>query len=174
MFAYCLNNPVLYSDSSGSYARVPSRDASCFEAHSAGGGGIPIGLPVDIGSDIGRIVDQLWDIISKSYARSRTREYRYDTEVHHLVAKEARNARPAAAILKETLPDGVENPLNKIRIKTGLHRRLHTKIYYGIANSYVIGAYYLGHDAESRQQNVTISLLVLWTIVYNLNSAAPY
>ena len=39
MFAYCLNNPVLYSDSAGSHARVASPEASCFEAHPAGGGG---------------------------------------------------------------------------------------------------------------------------------------
>ena len=171
MFAYCLNNPVQHSDSAGSYARTVNPNANCYEAHPAGvGGGIPIGIPIGIGS----IVDQLWDVASKSYARSSSRKYRTPEEVHHLVAKEAWNARPAAAILNETLPDGVENPLNKISIKTGLHRRLHTKIYYGIANAIVIGAYHAGDDPESKQQNVAIALTALWVIVYQLNSMSPY
>lgn len=80
----------------------------------------------------------------------------------------------AAEILNDTLPGGVEDPLNLISIKTGLHRRLHTKLYYSIANALVIGAYGLSDNEEEQTRNVVIALTVLRVIVFSLNERAPF
>lgn len=68
MFAYCLNNPVLYSDNSGSYARVPSRDASCFVAHPAGGGGTDLdgGTANNLVTSIKNSIYSLVDSVAKN------------------------------------------------------------------------------------------------------------
>ena len=46
MFAYCLNSPVQYSDSSGTFTRIANPNAGRFDAHSPGGGGGGIILPL--------------------------------------------------------------------------------------------------------------------------------
>ena len=51
MFAYCLNNPTLYADNTGSFAASINPNLSCFDARgTGGGGGVPLPLPnvVDI------------------------------------------------------------------------------------------------------------------------------
>ena len=74
-------------------------------------------------------------------------------KIQELVAKKAHNDKYAADILWEVLPYGVENSKNKLYIKTGLHRRLHTNAYYGWANSVVISAYKAaGEDRIKKNQ----------------------
>ena len=179
MFAYCNNNPVYFYDETGmSASMVANPNVSYYEDTSGGGGGgvvlATIALGKSIVTNVSAFVDYLWDSISQSYARTTSRTYQSPTEVHHVVAKKAWNAAPAAAILNQILPNGVENPINKISIKTGLHRRLHTHLYYGIANAIVIHAYYSSNDPIKQQQNVVVALGVLRGIVAYLNTMAPY
>ena len=179
MFAYCGNNPTFSHDPTGTATALADPNATYFEDVLPGGGGGAIllgGITIGVatGYAITSFGDALWDRISRSYARAAKRTYRSPEEVHHLVAREALNAAPAAAILDELLPDGVENPINKMSIKTGLHRRLHTNLYYGIANAMVITAYYSSEEPAQQQMNVVVVLGLLRGIVAYLNAMAPY
>ena len=182
MFAYCLNNPVLYSDSSGSYACVLSRDASCFDAHPAGGGGAIVGFylieaVLDATSTAQEWIDDQKEAIrgklTLSLSKAKPRQYRTEYEEHHLVARKSPNAARAASILNKVLPGGVEDPLNKVLVKTSVHRRLHTNLYYTFANNLVIGAY-LHADGNIQQQhsNVIAALTGLRVFVESLNVLA--
>jgi hypothetical protein len=102
-------------------------------------------------------------------------KYRNPTEVHHLVAKAAKNAQRAAEILRSVFDMGVEDYRNKLRIKTGLHRRIHTNAYYGWANSVVISAYRAARgDRVSEISNVCTALNVIRAMVAKLNEVAPF
>ena len=116
------------------------------------------------------------EAIGESFSKTKKQpNYRSDKEKHHLVAKKAHNAKYAADILWEVLPYGVENSKNKLYIKTGLHRRLHTNAYYGWANSVVISAYKAaGEDRIKKNQNVCLALNVIEAFVKTLDEAAPY
>ena len=149
MFAYCLNNPINNRDDVGeSCAPATKEDRIIIEGGV--GGVIPIPIPIDV--DIFGIIDRLYEALSKSFAHAGKREYRSQREDHHLVARGSKNAKEAVAILYEVFPnEGPEHPLNIISIKTGLHRRIHTKTYYGFVNSIIIGAYYSSEDEYVRK-----------------------
>ncbi|MDF1494827.1 AHH domain-containing protein [Caproiciproducens sp. CPB-2] len=114
--------------------------------------------------------------ISDSFARTKIRpKYRNNYEVHHIVAKAAPNAAYAARILREVLPRGVEDSANKLLIKTGLHRRIHTNTYYGWANSVVISAYNAANGNIARQRtNVYGALTTIRSYVLSLDAVSPY
>lgn len=59
-------------------------------------------------------------------------------------------------------------------IKTGLHRRLHRKLYYGITNAIIIQVYNASEDEATRAQNVITALGIIRAIVYLLDQQAPY
>lgn len=55
-----------------------------------------------------------------------------------------------------------------------LHRRLHTNLYYGIANSFVISAYQnAGNDKAAQKQAVYDALKGIETFVKYLNYSNP-
>jgi RHS repeat-associated protein len=114
--------------------------------------------------------------IGKSFAKvKKIPRYRKNTEKHHVVAKAANSASYAARILRAVLPKGTENPENFIYIKTGLHRRLHTKLYYGWANSVVISAYNSAYGNKTKQKNnVVHALRTIKAFIRVLENAAPF
>ena len=181
MFAYCLNNPVQYSDRSGNLARAANPNASCFDTHSpsGGGGGAVISFyfidaVLDATSTAKEWIDEQKEAISGkltlSLSKATSRKYKTEYEEHHLVARKSRNATKAAAILNNTLPGGVESPMNKVWVKTSVHRRIHTKLYYAFANQLVIGAYYeAGSDKQKQYENVVTALGILQVFVSSLN-----
>jgi len=167
MFAYCNNCPVNYIDHSGEDPITISVGTTAL---------IVVGIAaiaIIVVSLIGQLAEML-QTLELSFARAKSHEYSRDTEVHHLVAQEAHNAEAAAAILRDVYPDGTENGFNKIRIKTGLHRRLHTKRYYAVVNTIVINAYFSAEDSDERMLQVTRALLVIRAFVSVLNEASPY
>ena len=91
------------------------------------------------------------------------------------MAKKAHNAKYAADILNEVFSLGVEDPRNIVSIKTGLHRRIHTDIYYGWANSVIISAYESANgDKEKQVSNVSNALASVRTYVLLLDCGAPF
>lgn len=94
-------------------------------------------------------------------------------ELHHIVAKAAYNARYAREKLK-AVGIGVNDTRNLVWIKTGLHRRLHTNLYYGFANSVVISAYNRGTNFTTRKNNVIRALNTLRAFVLALDKSAPF
>ena len=139
------------------------------------------GLAV-IGDGIGKSIDwikakakDIAQSIGDSFARVKEKPaYKSEYELHHLVAKKAKNARYARSVL-ESVGIGVNDPENLLLIKTGLHRRLHTDTYYGWANSVVISAYEsAGGDKELQRKYVLAALETIRAFVLMLNTQAPY
>ena len=113
-------------------------------------------------------------LVDDSFAKSQFKTYRSDKEIHHLVAKGARNADLAREILY-SVGIGINNEKNLLLIKTGLHRRLHTDLYYGWANSVVISAYRnAGSDLTEQKEAVLHALAKIKSVVMALDLAAPY
>ena len=171
MFAYCGNNPVIHRDDSGEdYALCKADMVSSYSGFSIPRSYVYSGIGITVGALIGNTWDYIEETVSKSIAKVKTqKEYRSQTEVHHIVAKQSRKAAEARAILEEIFPDGVENPLNKVELKTIVHRRVHTNLYYATVNSLVVYAYdSAGGNKEKAASNVIntlntvrVSLMVL-------------
>ncbi len=179
LFVYCGNNPVKKDDPSG----YSDRNAFCTYEDVRHGGLLFVKLAF-VAVSAWMLLEQpvIYPAISKtkqnnvlavaeaSLARSKTKEYRSGTEKHHLVAKVAKNARKAREIL-DSLDINIDGSDNVLEIKTSLHRRLHTNLYYGIANSIVISAYqHAGYDEVAQKQAVLAALKEIRTFVENLNS----
>ena len=183
MFVYCLNRPIQYADHSGNFADATNPNAHCYDSPPSGVGGgsvvtfVLLELLADAISDAcDWIEDQkqaIQDKLTVSLAKASSRQYRTEYEEHHLVARKSPNAAIAANILYEVLPGGVEDPLNKAFVKTSVHRRLHTNLYYSFANHLVISAYLqAGVNDEQKRSNVVAALTVLRLFVESLNAFA--
>ena len=155
MFAYCENNPINYSDPSG-YCICSAGGSKSDFAYSnmcsccgcaSGGGGIPLILSASFFESIAETISigisaaEDWideqkkiitDKLAASLSRATSREYRSEYEEHHIAAKRSKNAVQAANILNNVLPGGVEDPLNKVMVKTSVHRRIHTQVFMGL------------------------------------------
>lgn len=57
------------------------------------------------------------------------------------------------------LPDGVEDPLNKISLKTSVHRRIHTTLYYSLVNHLIIEAYTKANGNKQQQYANVVTAL---------------
>ena len=73
------------------------------------------------------------------------------TDSHHIVAQKSRFAKQGRAILR-ACGIGINDPLNKVDVKRGLHWILHTKTYYAIVNASLSIAYSL--DGETGVEEV--------------------
>ncbi len=206
LYVYCLNNPVISSDSTGksvtltimgitftikgiialvgfitasilaiSYVTSPqfrqNWNQMCIGAVDALSRGVSSSIQL-ASSQAKTIAKKIGD----SFAKTKTRpKYRKSHEVHHLVAKAAPNASYAAKILRSVLPKGVEDSANKLLIKTGLHHRIHTNLYYGWANSVVISAYNSAKGNKAKQKtNVYAALTAIKAFVKFLDNISPY
>ena len=187
MFAYCGNNPIRYSDAVGfSYADAIGGTRSklfCYTMVDASGGSGAVSIYISyvvLDTVIGGIVttydwldelvNTIVDKLSKSLAKSGRAEYGNDFEEHHIVAKKAFNAKRAASILNKVLPGGVEDPLNKVMLKTSVHRRIHTSAYYMLVNYAVIEAYNCANgDPQKQRENVITTLGALRAFLEGLN-----
>ena len=70
---------------------------------------------------------------------------------------------------------GYNSPENLIILKIGLHRRLHTNLYYGWANSVVISAYNSANGDEMEQRiRVRAALSTIKGCLRAINQIAPY
>ena len=112
--------------------------------------------------------------IGDSFARARSKpKYRTPREDHHIVAQMAYNASLARSVLR-TVGIGINSRENRVLIKTGLHRRLHTNTYYGFANAVVISAYNKGSGNYQKRFNVLNALKTLKGMILAMDAIAPY
>ena len=115
---------------------------------------------------------KIWEALN--FRLSGIPNYRSPTELHHIVAQMAKNAQYARVILSNT-HIGINSTDNLVRIKTGLHRRLHTNAYYGWANSVVISAYNsAGNNRSKQRSNVLNALLTIRGAILYMNRFAPF
>ena len=197
LFAYCNNNPVNYYNPDGEDAVSATAWAASMWWLLWADGPFPVGdILFSLGFVASTIAVVSWSgtessVADTTYAASgqskieksvsdsfskikETPNYRSSHELHHLVAKGARNAQYARAILEE-LGIGINSVYNLQLIKTGLHRRLHTDSYYGWANSVVISAYNAANgDRVKQSYNVMSALNIIRMYVLALNAAAPF
>ena len=176
MFAYCGNNPSNTLDITGhSFCNalnsgIGNRPNMLLNTIDSGGGGgsgtililsTTILVPVVFDS-IAEQMQAIKETLSRSLATAKTRLYRTDTEDHHIAAKGSHKAVQAATILNELFPGGVQNEINIVTIKTRVHRRIHTNLYYALVNEMVSQAYSSANgDIEKARVNVTATLLAI-------------
>ena len=101
-------------------------------------------------------------------------KYKSQYEVHHIVAKKATNAWRAKQILNN-VDIGINSSANLVSLKTWLHRRIHTNLYYGWANSIVISAYQsAGKNYAKQRANVLGALNTIRTYLLSINATIPF
>ena len=197
MFAYCLNNPVNYYDSDGSFAIAIPLIALGKILFDGCVSLLAIAAVWEIGCTIGEGISALRQdanisstTINSAYASSQDKVSKrveesfskaaslpstsHNDELHHLVAKRAPNASYARQVLAE-VGININSGENLMLIKYGLHRRLHTDTYYGWANSVVISAYRgAGGNPALQAQQVRLALGTIRAFLSVLNDAAPF
>ena len=117
------------------------------------------------------IANALWRQIGASFAKA-TRKYN-TTETHHIVAKGATKATAARNAL-HGIGLSVESSRNKIELKKGLHKRLHTNSYYAITNTIVDKCYKMSPNKIKREKNVRGALTIMKDSLWALNKMAPF
>ena len=119
-----------------------------------------------------------------SFAKAKTKpRYRKDHEKHHIVAQGANRTKSEEArqVLTKCGIKYKTDKRNLILIQTGLHRRLHTNLYYSFVNPLVINAYNKGLTLNRKKNNIKAAILgVVSTLKYlkifirNLDNASPW
>ena len=185
MFAYCNNDPGNSIDPYGyGYISIggTSQDSFCELidggcSGGAGGGGVAIGILLGlekfgtaVANGTQKAYEKVVNRIESLASDISSRRYSHDNEIHHIVAKKAPNAALAAKILNYTLPGGVGNKANLVSLKTGVHKRIHTTLYYYVTNAVVIDAYYAADgDFTKQRENVIAALTEIKAILVALN-----
>ena len=112
----------------------------------------------------------------KSIGKLKTKpKYRSTTEKHHIVAQTDRRAKKSRAYLKK-LKIKVDNPVNVISLKTGLHRRIHTDSYHQYVRNKV-GESYLksrGKQLKKRQKAMVGTIKKIRGLLWTMNKAARF
>ena len=170
MFAYCLDNPVNGVDEEG----YTGKDVLYTFEETRYGGELAVYMVLLSATAFASQRQRISSSINTSFAKSQFRTYRTGRETHHLVAKGAKNAEYAKEVL-ESVGISINSPENLLSIKTGLHRRIHTDLYYGWANSVVISAYkHAGSDPTKQKEAVYSALYIIKGFVRFLDSIAPF
>ena len=183
MFAYCLNNPICYSDHRGTAGTIDFQaESSSFDSPwsdaLSGGGGIAyifaVGGTVLVSSlFVNTLEQELARKLAKTYVKSSGKSYKTAEEIHHVVPKASHYTALSTLIVNYVVPYGVENPINKISIDTALHRHLHTNLYYGIVNASIINAFLSGQNGIQREANVSTAIIVLGALIKFLDMVIP-
>ena len=204
MFAYCLNNPAIFSDDAGTIAFVDDLiflggvvcctlifgaaiapvawDAAvAVTDYIVGAVNEQLEVFGDIYDNVSGAIteyisqrEQISNSIPKDIDQGKTKKYQNNYEWHHIVAQRAPNAKYAQMIL-DSVGVKINSIENLVHIKTGLHRKLHTNIYYGFVNSVIISAYRDGSGTiEERKARVLNALKFLKTFISTLSTASPY
>lgn len=126
--------------------------------------------------------DAIVEQIRASFAKAKTKpRYRRNSERHHIVAQGASKAEEARKVLTKCKIKYKTDLRNLIWLQTGLHRRLHTNLYYAFVNPLVINAYHKGLTLNKKKNNtkaavlgVENTLLRLKIFLENLNNASPW
>ena len=204
MFAYCLNNPAIFSDDAGTIAFIDDLiflggvvcctlifgaaiapvawDAAvAVTDYIVGAVNEQLEVFGDIYDNVSGVIteyisqrEQISNSIPKDIDQGKTKKYQNNYEWHHIVAQRAPNAKYARMILESVGLD-VNSEYNLVHIKTGLHRKLHTNIYYGFVNSVILSAYGNGSGTlEEKKARILNALDHLSKFISALSTASPY
>ena len=114
--------------------------------------------------------------IADSFERATSKpSYKTSYELHHIVAKGSKKAWLAQAVLEEVGICRQTDSRNLVMLKTGLHRRLHTDIYYNWVNAIIFKAYISANGDQDKQiSNVNAALAALKIFLQDLDKKTPY
>ncbi|MGG6447376.1 DNRLRE domain-containing protein [Pseudobacillus badius] len=153
-YNYANNNPIMLIDPSGTAAvAIPA----LYAGFVALLGTALVFYAVEQFKEIGRVLNE-------KYAKIKKRpKYKSKYEVHHVVAQTAKRAAPARKIISK-VGIGVQDKINLISIKTGMHRRLHTNLYYDTVNALFDMAYVSKFSKSTNKSLVvgTFKLIRTW------------
>ena len=171
-FAYCGNNPVNHVDSDG-HSALAIVGIVCAGALIAAASYLFVKTVTSrdfqnswkaaVNSAICSVngaIDRIQEKIKKSFEKARAvLSYKRYEEDHHIVAQKAKTAEPARRILEKVGIDYYNDEVNHVMIKTGLHRRLHSKLYYAWVNDRITQAYERGEGNLTLQREMELQVL---------------
>ena len=180
LYAYCLNNPLKYGDTSGKDAQTiwlwakdtaaflsqldgpyPYLDVAAIALLAVSGavcGTILIGEQItNIYVQQSKAADSVLEGQISSHIAERidtNREYKNKYNLHHVVAQGSHKATEAQSILHEFGIDYKTDSRNLILLNTRFHVHLHTDAYYAYVNQRIIAAYTNGKTYSEKKSNV--------------------
>ncbi|KXG08411.1 tRNA(Glu)-specific nuclease WapA [Anoxybacillus sp. P3H1B] len=163
-YTYANDNPVMMMDPNGYFAvAIPVIYAAALAV-----------LGVGLVYYAVQTLDAVSKLIEQSFARVKKRpKYKSKTELHHIVAQKAGKAEPARRIL-EKVGIGVNDKENLVRIKTGLHRRLHTTKYYQAVNTIIGSVYNTKYGRKVNRKRVVAALEAIRTWLEVQSFLSPF
>ena len=169
VFAYCGNNPVNHVDSDGHSALAIVgivcagaliATASYLFVKTVTSRDFQNSWKAAVNSAICSVngaIDRIQEKIKKTFEKARTvPSYKRYEEDHHIVAQKAKTAEPARRILEKVGINYYNDEVNHVMLKTGLHRRLHSKLYYAWVNDRITQAYERGEGNLTLQREYVI------------------
>ena len=201
MFAYCLNNPIIFVDRTGAMVCAATITAAGASVASLGPVGIAIAIvlvvvvivatappvhktlsvstaattiPATELTDewLGNQKKGIEKKLIASLAKANPQKSN-NNHVHHIVAQTDRRATPARYILS-LINLSVNSTINLVLVKDTVHRRLHTNWYYNTVNHMIMDAYLAaGLDKAMQFKKVTDVLMSLQVYINTLNALAP-
>ncbi len=156
LYAYCRNNPVMYTDPSGHvvialtsalvYAVVAAFVTLGVVAVAEASAELVTNVAEKVIDSVNKISSGISNLI-KMYAATLKPKKQYDSkEGHHIVAKRALRAMPARMIL-DICQIGLDSKQNLVDVEKGYHRVLHTNMYYCILNATILAGYIVDGDS---------------------------
>ena len=161
-YAYTKNNPVIYIDPDGQFAIAV----------------IPVAVLIVLGVALVyyliKTLEAVKDLVSQSFSKIRTKpKYKSNFEIHHIVAQTALLAKPSRDILSK-VGYTINSSVNLVKIKTGLHKRLHSTKYYMAVNAILGTAYSKKFSNSKNQQRVFAALTTIKVWLKIQSNSAPF
>lgn len=177
IFAYCLNNPVMFKDVNGQSVTAAIAAGLKISADALNAillvclvVVIVTNPQVQQWAETQRkiIEDKLVDVLTRAIPPKNEKYH-----IHHIVAQKDTRAEPARQILALVHID-VNSLVNKIPVKESVHRHLHTTAYFNWVNVQVMTAYWESEPNSLQQyENVVETLLYLQMQILAWNAISP-
>ncbi len=172
-FAYCLNNPVIAVDSSGSASAVCigyESNPICFpwkEAAACGGGAVIVLLVMVLADEVEllplparKVIQAEEKAETKAIAKAETDQKQSRKNKHHIVPQFDPRGKWAREMLSE-LGISINSVVNLVSINEKYHQILHTDGYYSMINLRLSLAYQRGNDDLARCRDCVLMELCL-------------
>jgi len=192
MFAYCLNNPVVLKDQTGSFAFAILGFTIAITAEkliTAIAVVVVTAIVVNphvqktiadgvecLTTTVASWIDEDKKAVEEKMAASLAtapKKPEKKTHLHHIVAQTDPRAAHSRWILTELFPCGVGDERNLIRVDAVVHQRLHTNAYYLLVESIIVDAYWsAAPNRQAQEDNVEQALKWIKGFIGTLSALA--